>query len=273
VPKILAITQAMHGKARDINSKAMELKASQDNITQVVQGMTSHFDGKIPRLMAQQLVDLKKKYQSMHEKLTEYTGKIDLAADTYDWKDQEIAGWAAAGVTDGALSSGPQPTPGGGTGGGVLDVAKKYIEKSNPKGDEECKGFVRYVFQETFGTNIPSTTNGGREWANNGGVDFDQISQLFSGGKPSSDQINSFFKNLQQGDAVQLYWKDWPHTMIIDSINMDSGGNLVGFTVIDANYGLDNIVHSRSYTLESFVNEFSNSGSQQGMTAYRYNKG
>ncbi|MDR2180680.1 MAG: CHAP domain-containing protein [Synergistaceae bacterium] len=94
MPKILAITEAMHNNARSILTKAGEIQASHGEMTRIAGGMTPYFNGTLPELLTQRLLDMKKKHEALYEKIEQYSEKIDYAADNYDWSDKEIAGWA-----------------------------------------------------------------------------------------------------------------------------------------------------------------------------------
>ncbi|MDR3354486.1 MAG: CHAP domain-containing protein [Synergistaceae bacterium] len=93
MPKILAITEAMHGNAKNILAKAGEIQSSHSEMERIANGMTPYFSGTLPELLTLRLLDMKKKHEALYEKISQYTEKIDYAADNYDWTDQEIANW------------------------------------------------------------------------------------------------------------------------------------------------------------------------------------
>ncbi|MDR0647888.1 MAG: WXG100 family type VII secretion target [Synergistaceae bacterium] len=264
------LADGMMKKSANVGNTAESMLSSQQAITKLVNSLTKDdFNGQLPEMMKQKVVGLEEKYNRMHETLTNYSKAITAAANTYVATDQAIARWAdELGVDETAIRGGGTVAVTPGSGEGVLDSARNYIEKYNPRPGEECKGFVRHVFNEKYGAQVPSTVNGNLEWADDGGNDFNEVSRLRIAGSPSTEQLKDFLQNMAPGDAVQINWKYGPHTMIIDSIQRDSAGNITGVSVIDANYGLNNVVHERSYTLEKFAGEFG--GSNQGMTAYRY---
>jgi hypothetical protein len=117
MPKILAITDAMHSNARSVLAKAAEIQASQGELARVAGGMTPYFSGILPELLTQRLLDMKKKHEALYEKITQYSEKIDYAADNYEWSDREIAEWArrlGTGTTAGGTpGAGPAPVDGG----------------------------------------------------------------------------------------------------------------------------------------------------------------
>jgi cell wall-associated NlpC family hydrolase len=264
------LADGMAKKAANIDNTAESILSSQQAITKLVNSLTKDdFNGRLPEMMKQKVVGLEEKYNLLHETLSNYSKAITAAANTYVATDQAIARWAdELGVDETSIRGGGIVTyTGPANGGGVLDTARNYVGKYNPRPGEECKGFVRHVFNEKYGANVPSTANS-LEWANNGGNDFDEVSRLRFNGSPSTEQLKDFLQNLNSGDAVQLKWKSVPHTMIISSIQRDGNGSITGISVIDANYGFTNMVDERSYSLEALAREFS--GNNQGMTAYRY---
>jgi surface antigen len=94
MPKILAITEAMHGYAKNVLAKAGEIQSSHGEMERVAGGMTPYFSGTLPELLTRRLLDMKKKHAALYEKVAQYSEKVDYAADNYDWSDREIAGWA-----------------------------------------------------------------------------------------------------------------------------------------------------------------------------------
>jgi murein DD-endopeptidase MepM/ murein hydrolase activator NlpD len=94
MPKILAITDAMHSYAKNILAKAGDIQSSHNEMGRITNGMTPYFSGMLPELLTQRLLDMKKKHEALYEKISQYSEKIDYAADNYDWSDREIAGWA-----------------------------------------------------------------------------------------------------------------------------------------------------------------------------------
>jgi hypothetical protein len=110
MPKILAITEAMHGSAKNVLAKAGEIQSSHGEMERIAGGMTPYFSGTLPELLTQRLLDMKKKHAALYEKVSQYSEKVDYAADNYDWSDQEIAGWAnrlgvSAAVLAGSVAS------------------------------------------------------------------------------------------------------------------------------------------------------------------------
>ena len=94
MPKILAITEEMHSNAKSILTGAGEIQTSHNDMARIAGGMTPYFNGALPELLTQRLLDMKKKHEALYEKIEQYSQKIDYAADNYDCSDQEIAGWA-----------------------------------------------------------------------------------------------------------------------------------------------------------------------------------
>ncbi|MDR1132520.1 MAG: hypothetical protein LBL05_00065 [Synergistaceae bacterium] len=93
MPKILAITDAMHSYAKSVLSRAGEIQSSHGELAKIAGGMTTYFNGTLPALLTQRLTDMKKKHDALHEKISQYSEKIDYAADNYEWSDKEIASW------------------------------------------------------------------------------------------------------------------------------------------------------------------------------------
>jgi murein DD-endopeptidase MepM/ murein hydrolase activator NlpD len=164
----------MHSNAKNILAKAGEIQSSHNTMERIANGMTPYFSGTLPELLTRRLLDMKKKHEALYEKISQYSGKIDYAADNYDWSDQEIAGWAArlgvgvaALVGDGAA---------GGNGTSVSrDSAAYPVEGFTPPLDKSKYGFgidrgiasdkatgghSGYDFVGTEGTAIKASTEG-----------------------------------------------------------------------------------------------------------------
>jgi uncharacterized protein YukE len=116
MPKILAITEAMHSNAKSILAKAGEIQESHSEMARIAGGMAPYFSGVLPELLTQRLLDMKKKHEELQRKITDYSKKIDYAADDYDWNDQEIAKWTSA------LGDRNAVTAAGGRTGGTADT-------------------------------------------------------------------------------------------------------------------------------------------------------
>ncbi|MDR0653834.1 MAG: C39 family peptidase [Synergistaceae bacterium] len=150
MPKIVAITETMHGNAKNILARAEEIKTSHGEMERIVNGMTPYFSGTLPELLTRRLLDMKKKHEALYEKISQYSEKIDYAADNYDWSDTEIAGWARRlGVGVAALVGGG--TVGTGTGGTGTGSGFRYFSQINNPG--EWGNYTDYMYT---GCNIAS---------------------------------------------------------------------------------------------------------------------
>jgi uncharacterized protein YukE len=142
MPKILAITEAMHNYAKNILAKAGEIQSSHGEMERIVNGMTPYFSGALPELLTQRLLDMKKKHEALYEKISQYSAKIDFAADNYDWNDREIASWASrmgvgvAALVGGGTTDGNMPVGSNSTAFGVPGGEFRFVNQSSSEGNE-----------------------------------------------------------------------------------------------------------------------------------------
>jgi hypothetical protein len=149
--------------------------------------------------------------------------------------------------------------------------AGQYLGKANPWPNEQCKGFVKNIFLKELGIRdvVPESASNGKEWARDGGEYFDRVGQEI-GTPVTSDIVRNFWKELREGDAMQVNWQtNTEHTMIVDSIEKDEYGNITAIKVLHANYPSGNRVSVDRFSVEEFASQFK--GTDMGMTAYRYN--
>ncbi|MDR1376345.1 MAG: CHAP domain-containing protein [Synergistaceae bacterium] len=165
MPKILAITETMHGNAKNILAKAGEIQSSHGEMERIANGMTPYFNGALPELLTRRLLDMKKKHTALYEKIEQYSQKVDYAADNYDWSDREIAGWAARlGVGVAALKGGAAVD---GITGNVDSPLGQRIADVDSYSDGikgECVWYVRGRAQEKLNVDTGIRGNGGTWW-------------------------------------------------------------------------------------------------------------
>ncbi|MDR1132521.1 MAG: C39 family peptidase [Synergistaceae bacterium] len=150
MPKILAITETMHGNAKNILARAGEIQSSHGEMERITNGMAPYFSGTLPELLTQRLHDMKKKHEALYEKISQYSEKVDFAADNYDWSDQEIAGWAGRlGVGVAMLKSGGA----GGTGTDSTGTGSGFRYFSQTNNPDEWGNYTDYMYT---GCNIAS---------------------------------------------------------------------------------------------------------------------
>jgi surface antigen len=184
----------MHGYAKSILTKAGEIQASHGEMARIAGGMAPYFNGTLPELLTQRLLDMKKKHEALYEKIAQYSEKIDYAADNYDWSDQEIAGWAGRlNVGVGVLVGGAVTGPGGGNpvtqpaptapstisdpnlnGSAYKEYREGFVADDGKHYAFQCVGYVKGRLQETLGVNL------GVPWGN-GGDAASNLGNRFSG--------------------------------------------------------------------------------------------
>jgi cell wall-associated NlpC family hydrolase len=275
MPKILAITEAMHGNAKNILAKAGEIQASHGEIARIAGGMTPYFSGALPELLTQRLLDMKKKHDALYEKVSQYSEKVNYAADNYDWSDQEIAGWAEQ------LGVGAATLAGGAAAGGAISGGETFAERGdgriqndpnyykNKYNDQmyydnyykenrylksNCKEFARRVIQDTYGINLPSTAGSNYELGASGALN--QMGQVvYQGEAFTADYIkNQLFGNAKNGDVVQMSWTNGgytgQHTAVI------AGFTENGVLFLQANAPA-NTIGIREYSYEELATAYS----------------
>ncbi|MDR2176157.1 MAG: CHAP domain-containing protein, partial [Synergistaceae bacterium] len=107
----------------------------------------------------------------LHRKITDYSKKIDYAADNYDWNDQEIAKWTSALGDRGTAAAG---AAGAAAGGGIPSNGPANISAPNLNGAAyaeyrgengnyfyQCVGYAKGRLQENLGISLGSWGNGG----------------------------------------------------------------------------------------------------------------
>jgi hypothetical protein len=268
MPKILAITEAMHSSAKNVLAKAGEIQSSHGEMERIAGGMTPYFSGTLPELLTRRLLDMKKKHAALYEKVAQYSEKVDYAADNYDWSDKEIAGWAnrlgvsAATLAGGAVAGGTMP--GGETsaerGGGRIQNDPNYYEnkykdqtyydkyyEENRYLKGNCKEFARKVIQDTYGIGLPSTAGSNYELRALSGS-LDQTGQVvYQGEAFTADYVkNQLFGSAKNGDVVQMSWTNGgytgQHTAVI------AGFSENGVLFLEANAPSNTIgIHEYSY--------------------------
>jgi uncharacterized protein YukE len=172
MPKILAVTDAMHSNAKSVLAKAAEIQASHDDMARVAGGMAPYFSGTLPELLTQRLLDMKKKHEALYEKIAQYSEKIDYAAENYDWSDQEIAGWAnRLGVSAGALAggaaasgtnaTGPSTIPNPDLSGAAYQEYRDGVVFEGVRYRYQCVGYAKGRLAEKLGITLGSWGDGG----------------------------------------------------------------------------------------------------------------
>ena len=166
----------------------------------------------------------------------------------------------------------------------ILNTACKYDGKYNPKDEgkpekdhEQCKGFVKYVYDEALGVALPSTSSDWNTWDSYEQYGFRAVS-IFNPLNIRFEQGTRYTKEymftefcfpLKPGDALQVDGKSDPHTMIYIGTNTDANNFATGILVVEANRHAYNIVHIEEWTLEQLWNYMGGTASN-GITAYRY---
>jgi hypothetical protein len=160
----------------------------------------------------------------------------------------------------------------------ILTTAVSYVDHYNPNPDEECKGFVRYVYQKALSiSTVPSTisdSDSGDEWDSYESCGFRKVADFepsrvrYDGSQYTKEYFfREFFTTVEIGDAIQIdgSGSSYNHTMIVSWIYYDNGAPS-SIEVIDANWNLDNMVRERWVSFDDMWN-FMGTG---GMCAYRY---
>jgi uncharacterized protein YukE len=171
MPKILAITETMHGNAKNILARAGEIQSSHGEMERITNGMAPYFSGTLPELLTQRLLDMKKKHEALYEKISQYSEKIDFAADNYDWSDQEIAGWAGrlgvgvgtlvGGGVVGSTSTGASEISGPDLNGSAYAEYRDGFIQEGKKYAYQCVGYAKGRLKERLGIDLGSWGDGG----------------------------------------------------------------------------------------------------------------
>ncbi len=94
MPKMQFVTDEMIARANTIGQGTERILESQNAVTKTFQNMGRNFSGKVPGLMTQHMLAMDKEYQTMNGILNGYKTFLEDSAQTYDWKEEELARWA-----------------------------------------------------------------------------------------------------------------------------------------------------------------------------------
>lgn len=136
---------------------------------------------------------------------------------------------------------------------------------TNYTGSGECKGFATKYYKEVYGIDVPETHqvpvydakgNAVKEWkdghevpvyrhtyelnvdSNSPITQQNQISQsdLKADSDEAKKQIIDTFQNAKDGDFVQLYGNESPHSAIFEGYEKNDKGEITGIKLYDANW-------------------------------------
>jgi len=164
-------------------------------------------------------------------------------------------------------------------GNDIVSIADKYDQKKQPDlfYSQQCKGFVRAVYMEALGVELPGTNDNNSEWDNYQKNGFTLVAEFLPEevfrNRDSSQYTKEYFFNqftsyLSKGDAIQIDGESLPHTMIYVSTDT-TNGKPSGLRVIESNYVADHWVSYRNVSFDDLWN-YMGGASSNGMRAYRY---
>ena len=129
----------------------------------------------------------------------------------------------------------------GATHSGTYKIGKKY---TGPYYTEQCKGFAKSVFQQLFGYNIGSTTNGGYGYEIN--YSSAKTTHLGTVTSMTTANIKNLFLKARPGDFVQMKQNyntyKGPHSGIVYDVSVD------GVTIFEANLDNKNTISKNYYS-------------------------
>ncbi|MBQ3647080.1 MAG: hypothetical protein II960_10885, partial [Synergistaceae bacterium] len=95
MPKMQIVTDEMLNRANKIGQNTTNILEKQNMVTDLFKNMGKNFSGKIPGLMTQHMLAMDKEYQTMNGILTKYRDFLEYSAHNYEWKEDELANFAA----------------------------------------------------------------------------------------------------------------------------------------------------------------------------------
>lgn len=124
-------------------------------------------------------------------------------------------------------------------------------------GPDQCKGFARKVFQDTFGISVNSTASNNYQLLPTSGVDC--LGTIVAA---DSNQVKALIQKAQPGDFMQMCWNSHhgPHSAILVSSDAN------GFTFFSANMDGNNGICENTYSYSDYANRISQPGN--GLSIY-----
>ncbi len=162
----------------------------------------------------------------------------------------------------------------------IIKVASEYDRDKNPRPKEQCKGFVRFVYDKALGVETPPTSVNNADWINYEQYGFKQVASFDPCDVISDEQggigsreyhFKQFVSSLAPGDAIQIDGTAGPHTMLFIAAET-ADGQQSGIRVIDANWYYKteyNVVYTHIVSFDGLW-DFMGGMSSYGMRAYRY---
>lgn len=117
MPKMQIVTDEMLNRANKIGQDTTNILEKQNMVTDLFRNMGRNFSGKIPSLMTQHMLGMDKEYKTMNGILTNYKTFLEDSAHNYEWKEDELARFAASLGNPGASSSSSNGASSSGTTG------------------------------------------------------------------------------------------------------------------------------------------------------------
>ena len=105
MPKMQIVTDEMLNRANKIGQDTTNILEKQNMVTDLFRNMGRNFSGKIPSLMTQHMLGMDKEYKTMNGILTNYKTFLEDSAHSYEWKEDELARFAASLGNPGASSA------------------------------------------------------------------------------------------------------------------------------------------------------------------------
>lgn len=265
MPKIKVISDELKGVASRIGRNSEVITNSQVMMMSLIKDMGPGFSGTYPSVMLQYLLGMKKKIDEMTNKINEYREFIGNAADSYEWKDHQIANWYNAGL----MIPGYDPNTG------------TYTERSYDSSEYQrysdyrtnCFAFINAILKVEGREDLDDKWAGKYAyWKNKETIEGGQfIKGITSNNSPTVEDIKNIFSNAQVGDVVQMKWNSWSnpkeheasqHTAIISKI--DEKG--VEFLQSNTQGGT---INNKYYTWNKLADYFTEAGDGGGASIYR----
>ncbi|MBR0076065.1 MAG: hypothetical protein IJP96_09955 [Synergistaceae bacterium] len=167
MPKMRIVTDEMLNRANRIGQNTTNILEKQNMVTNLFKNMGKNFSGKIPGLMTQHMLAMDKEYQTMNGILTNYRDFLEDSAHNYEWKEDELANFAATLGNSGTNANGNSGSTG--TIGTAGNTASSNTSEST---------------QDNSYTPSAGTTGG---WDASGG--WDTVGDDFPNPRPNLDSI------------------------------------------------------------------------------------
>ncbi|GHS95043.1 hypothetical protein AGMMS50276_09270 [Synergistales bacterium] len=253
MPEIRATIEQILSKSASIKSGVERMFASQKTIDKTASAMGPDFSGKLPNILLQNILNMKTKFDAMHENLTQYSTFLSHAANAYENTDKVLA----RAMGDGARTV---ITPGGNNG-----VGEVILGGNAPNGSPNLAApnmNSRYYSLPASALNAITPT-GTNKWSSREHMDCVYYAHARA---MEVNQLETYTTQGTGGDIQANSVARFPgHSVFIENVEYENGQpSRVTFT--ESNWADQEDGHQTTMSFE----EFSNRGGANNNITYTY---